>query len=954
MSGGSKKQTVGYRYRMGLHMGLCHGPVDSVLELRVGDRTAWSGSVTSSQQVSIDAPELFGGDEKEGGVQGALDIEFGEATQTANDYLEARIGAGRPAYRGILGLVYRGGLVTSNNPYIKPWAVKVRRILQGWRGGSAWYPEKAAVGLFDPLSPDQVFTETFASGISGYTVFSGSADSFSAGSDGGPCLVFEGSAAGVLTKAIGPGPLKSVRLRFKVEAYGPDDIATFDLWDDETTSYVLTFIPTRDATVDALQRPSVMIRSTGAGLSTDIYLGEDKVPLGEWFVFTAEYNGSTGFNVSVVNEATQETFGSAFISVSTPPNIVNQVLRKQIDRGSAGRAKMANVVVTLTAIEPDVQAMNPAHIVYECLTNDEWGMGYDPSILDLASFEAAADTFHGEGLGLCIQWTRQDSIEGFIKLVLDHVGAVVVEDRRTLLIKLVPIRGDYDLETLPHFGDAQGNVISMQRLERAAVTDAINEISVSYTDAETGKTGSITVQNLAAIQAAGRTISQSRDYPGLPTIELALRTAMRDLNAATSGLARVRLTVNREGYDLVPGNVIRFSWSEDGIAEMALRVLDIDYGSLTDGRVQLDCVEDVFGLPETVYVKPQPPGWVEPSTDPEPAPAMAVFEAPYRELLQILGRGDAEALPADAGYLGAVAAQPGGYSLNYQLYTRTGADPYADAGVGDWCPTGTLQADIAPLTASVVLDAAVLLDQVEAGTIGMLGSDEDAEIVRIDSVDATTGTLVLGRGCLDTTPKPWPAGTRFWALDQFSAGAATEYVSGETVDAKVLTRTGTGLLDESLAPSASVTLAQRQARPYPPGLLRITDAVATDAAYPDQCVGELTASWAHRDRLLQDDQVIDEGEASIGPEAGTTYTVRYYLDNVLDGTESGISGTSATPYTLSGNGTARVEVEAVRDGLTSWQAAVAEFAYLTAPADPRITDSADSRITDSGDRRITD
>lgn len=898
MSGGSKKQTVGYRYRMGLHMGLCYGPVDGVLDIRVGDRAAWSGNVTASAQVSIDAPKLFGGDEKEGGVQGALDIEMGEDTQTANDYLVAKIGAGRPAYRGILGMVFRGGLITSNNPYIKPWAVRVRRILSGWRGGSAWYPEKAEIVLSEqpPVTFDQLWKYRVEAPGSG-------ADYSAAGYDDSAWTVSQGGFG----SNIPPG-------------------APFSL---------NTFVAGQVGKSIWLRR-----RLSGARGPVQLQAFHDD---GCWIW----WNGAP---VSLTSVNYYQSTASIPANLVTGDDVVAMKVTDGVPSGSANIFAALNITDT----GGNRKAMNPAHIVYQCLTDDEWGMGYDASILDLDSFVAAADTFHTEGLGLCLMWSRQDSIENFVKVVLDHAGAVLVEDRRTLQTKLVPIRGNYDLGTLPHFGDAQGNVLAMQRLERAAVTDSINEITVSYTDAATGKTGSITVQNLAAIQAAGRTISQSRDYPGLPTIELALRTAMRDLNAATSGLARVRLTVNREGYDLVPGNVIRFSWSEDGIAEMALRVLDVDYGSLTDGRVQLECVEDVFGLPETVYVQPQPVGWVEPNTDPELAPALAVFEAPYRELLQILGRGDAEALPDDVGYLAAVAAQPEGYSLNYQLYTRTGADPYADAGVGDWCPTGTLQAGIAPLATSAVLAAAVLLDQIEVGTIGMLGDDETAEIVRVDGVDAGTGTLTLGRGCLDTVPKAWPAGTRFWAIDQYAAGAVTEYVSGETVDAKVLTRTGTGLLDETVAPGASLTLAQRQARPYPPGRLRITDDVTADAAYPAEAIGALTVSWAHRDRLLQDDQVIDAEEASIGPEAGTTYTVRFYLDGVLEDTQTGISGTSSTPYTLSANGTARVEVEAVRDGLTSWQAAVAEFTYFALPYDIRVTDSGDVRYTAAGDRRITE
>jgi len=171
--GSSKKQTVGYWYYMGLHMGICHGPVDSVLEIRAGDRTAWTGNVTQSGQITIRAENLFGGKEKEGGIYGRCDIMMGEADQGANAYVSAKQSGPQPAYRGFLGLVYHGsgsyanlkgngslistlflsvltglsGKIAANNPYIKPWAVKVKRILKGWDADSAWYPEKAAVSV---------------------------------------------------------------------------------------------------------------------------------------------------------------------------------------------------------------------------------------------------------------------------------------------------------------------------------------------------------------------------------------------------------------------------------------------------------------------------------------------------------------------------------------------------------------------------------------------------------------------------------------------------------------------------------------------------------------------------------------------------------------------------------------------------------------------------------------
>ena len=81
MGGSSKSQTVGYRYRMGLHLALCQGPVDAVQEIQMGDRTAWGdadraplSSGHGLTTLSINKPTLFGGDEREGGVVGNIDV----------------------------------------------------------------------------------------------------------------------------------------------------------------------------------------------------------------------------------------------------------------------------------------------------------------------------------------------------------------------------------------------------------------------------------------------------------------------------------------------------------------------------------------------------------------------------------------------------------------------------------------------------------------------------------------------------------------------------------------------------------------------------------------------------------------------------------------------------------------------------------------------------------------
>ena len=69
MSGGGKgsqEYTVGYWYGLGAHLALCHGPLDAITEIRVGERVAWSGNVTGNTTITIDNPNLFGGEEREG------------------------------------------------------------------------------------------------------------------------------------------------------------------------------------------------------------------------------------------------------------------------------------------------------------------------------------------------------------------------------------------------------------------------------------------------------------------------------------------------------------------------------------------------------------------------------------------------------------------------------------------------------------------------------------------------------------------------------------------------------------------------------------------------------------------------------------------------------------------------------------------------------------------------
>jgi hypothetical protein len=152
---GAKKQTIGYRYFMSLLSGLCRGPIDEFVEIQAAEKTAWSGVITDNALSSINAPNLFGGEKKEGGLQGPFSVWMGGDTQVlpgaqgSLPSVKGSIGTGTVSdFRGVVTVWY-DGLVSAMNPYVKEWKFRVRRFRKGWWKGITWYPEKALILMAD-------------------------------------------------------------------------------------------------------------------------------------------------------------------------------------------------------------------------------------------------------------------------------------------------------------------------------------------------------------------------------------------------------------------------------------------------------------------------------------------------------------------------------------------------------------------------------------------------------------------------------------------------------------------------------------------------------------------------------------------------------------------------------------------------------------------------------------
>lgn len=585
------------------------------------------------------------------------------------------------------------------------------------------------------------------------------------------------------------------------------------------------------------------------------------------------------------------------------------------------------------------EGMNPAHIIYQVRTE---GMGHPIDVINEASFRKAAQTLKDEGFGLCLKWSRSVPAGEFMDMVCDHIGGMRIEDPVTGLTELVLVRPDYDPATLEEIGP--GQIMELLEWQQPLLDNSVNEITVVYRDIATNKEAAVTYQNLASVQAQGRVVNSRKNYPGLWNAALAGRVAAREV-AAVSGLpCRVKIRVRQDAGPFKRGQVRALSWPRRGVVRMPVRILDIDSGTQTETSVVLTVAQDVAGMASASYIQPSDSAWVEPDTKPKPVTVQRLQEASYRDLATTLGAPELAAVSPDVGYLTSIGVRPTSVAFGYTLQTRLGSAPFAEAGAADFAPTGLLITAMTATTTAIALSAGVSLDMIEVGTEALI----DDELVRVVSIDPVAATLTVARGCVDTVPMPHAVGTRVWFTDEYVGFDGREYLANESPQAKLITRTSQGELNPDLATTIGLTLQRRQIRPYPPGRLRVQG-----EAYPPELWTfgtELTVQWAHRDRILQADQLVDTTQGNIGPEPGTTYTVRWYLAGALVRTQAAISGTTDTytPPAGSGGKQIRVEVEAIRDGYRSWQIQQHTFLYRA----QLVTEAGDRLVTEAGDPLI--
>lgn len=864
--GGSPKIEV-TQYFLSEHFGIC-AQADAITALTIKEKVAWTGEQDVAGPISINLPELFGGLKKEGGLQGTAYYLPGDDTQVLPDNLAQKLGrssgADCPGYRGIASLFFygndgRGFYWTANTPYLPGVWATMRRAPRGLDPAYAMIFSGArtpraicfALDCSGSMAGDRLATMKSAMD----TVLDLISSSAEAGVQIDLCAIrWSAGATSITRRNVDASDVAAVNSFVQglsatggtnFEAAADEAAEFFDATDADITDRFLFFITDGEASDD----PAVA-GATIFAISPPVESYGINIIL-EDITDTEQIDNTPSDGVPVVSGDDPSGLEDAVINALFGDNVIGDA--------------------------------NPAHIIYECLTNTSWGMGSPSTAIDYDAFDAASLTLYAENFGLSMIWAKQALIQDFVQEVLDHIQGVIYVDPSTGLLTLTLIRADYDEGTLAVLTPDNAD---LSNFSRKLWGDITNEIVVTWTNPENEQEETITVQDDGSIAIQGGPVSDSRNYYGVRNSSLAMDLAMRDLRSAGQPLAACQVEVDRTQFLLRPASVVKVTWPEYSLNQVVMRVQSVDYGKPGDPTIKAQLIEDVFGLDVGAYDLPPSTEWTDPSAAPETIETVEIFTLPlfFAADTTVADFVDSPEYPEVLAGVLATTDQEDAFS--YELWGEV-ALPNGDL---EWQSIGTnniigraeltFALDAEALSVNVLFENKIGQTSPVVGGFAIIGNQGETgnEIAMIDVDNGTVYGFDVVRGVLDTIPRAWPAGTPVWFVDGntlFEDGIVR--AAGETVEYRLLTRTSQGLLALGSAPIESATLTERPWLPNRPANVvaygeawSSEDAPIDAQARPDPWI---TVSWAIRNRLDEDAIVLSWTDASGTPEDGQTTTI---------------------------------------------------------------------------------
>lgn len=495
---------------------------------------------------------------------------------------------------------------------------------------------------------------------------------------------------------------------------------------------------------------------------------------------------------------------------------------------------------------------NPANVLYEILTDTDWGLGLPAADIDTTSFTTAGTTLATEGNGFSFQLERAMEVGELLDEIQRQIDGLVVLNGVTGKFELRLIRGGYDVDLIPQVNDT--NLLRIDSFTPATWDETINQYRVNFADrAKDYKNDWAQAHDLGNERTQGFLVPASETYPGVKDRTNANNIATRELRGRSRPLKKARLVVDRTMYALLPGDVFAFTNADLDQTKLPMRVTRVDKGELVAGEIAIDSVEDVFSFETGIFGEPQDTLWDEIENDVGGIPSadQQVFEAPRKfgdidvetpgvhDRIYCAAREQFEGAVAYKIYRRSASGTPSGaYTEDSQNYgfieigeVRTALD------VGDQDGTATLEINPTP---SAIARIEALFENgpsepdMGQSLVNLIRVGE--EFMTVTSVTNNTTWLALNsvyRGLMDTVPELHAVNTKVYVL----AGTTTAGGGGLTaatfnrsynVDIQLRPVSRTDQATEGESTTISLTMDDRWRRPLPPAQMVLNGTLYDD------------------------------------------------------------------------------------------------------------------------------
>lgn len=230
---------------------------------------------------------------------------------------------------------------------------------------------------------------------------------------------------------------------------------------------------------------------------------------------------------------------------------------------------------------------------------------FNSKLYSTAQTGKLVEWYHADGLGISMLLGNQEPAINYIQTILQHIDCILrFESDGKFHPKL--IRNDYDTGTLSLIDE--DTLLEPPVFKRKHWIDTLNEIKVQYSLLDRNadvidlrqSTANPVAVDMGNYGVQGRTVSKTIQYAFFTTNKNATWAARKDLQKASYPLSVLSFKVNRNLFQLQPGDCSKFSYAPNGISTMICRVLNVAEEELESEDITIEAIEEFFSIASAI------------------------------------------------------------------------------------------------------------------------------------------------------------------------------------------------------------------------------------------------------------------------------------------------------------------------------------------------------------------